>query len=150
LRLLLDLKSDLQWLDLLVGFAATIFISFVLIGFSFQSIANYGLGQTATDDVRAFEDVVYVDADATALKRVEAEASVPALYQLDKDRILNHEKSISSAFAEARKIIAASSVERKQMKWSSAEEEDLLEQLKNNIKAFFYGIISILIWKGGF
>jgi cyclic-di-AMP phosphodiesterase PgpH len=145
MRLLLDLKSDIRWLDLLIGFLAAVLISLILVGFSFQPIPDCRLGQSATEDVRAFEDAVYEDAAATALKKMDAEASVPAVYQLDRDRILNYEKNISSAFSEARKIIADSGVEQKQTKWSSATEPDLLEQLKKNIHAFPPKVLGVFL-----
>jgi cyclic-di-AMP phosphodiesterase PgpH len=136
IRLLLDLRSDLAWSDLLIGFLATAGISFVLIGFSFQNIPDYQAGQIAHEDVRAFQDAVYEDADATALKRLDAEKGIPALYQLDSDRVSNCEKNIASAFSEARSILA---------KTDAAGEPDLLNQLHSRIKAFPSSVTAILL-----
>ncbi len=134
LRLLLDLKSDLRWLDLVNGILATAAISFVLVGFSFKTIPNYQLGQIADENVRAFENAVYEDADATAIKRMETEKNIPAVYQLDSDRIFEWKKTISSAFSEARKILSKNDNDR-----------DALELLQDKIKVFPRKIAAVLL-----
>jgi cyclic-di-AMP phosphodiesterase PgpH len=145
LKLLLDLRSNLTWIDLLIGFLATAGISFVLIGFSFQTIPDYRAGQIAGEDVRAFQDAVYEDADATALKRAEAESSVPALYQLDLDRIVDREKSFSFAFSAARSILGEYGAVQQPTKLTQAAEQELLEKLQSRLKAFPPKVLAILI-----
>ena len=106
LSLIQDLRSGLSWRDASIGLLAIIIISFTLIGFRHQSIPKYEAGQIADSDVRAFQDVVYNDDDATALKRAEAEAAVPALYQIETDLIESRVKALTAAFSKARDILA--------------------------------------------
>ena len=96
--LLENLRSKLTWLDVLVGLAASILIAAILIGFRFQTIPEYKAEQIADQDVRAIQDVTYEDKAATELKRSEATARVPALYQLESDQISANLKLISEAF----------------------------------------------------
>jgi len=105
-RLLENLRSRLTWLDLLVGFCATLIISGTLMGFRHQVIPEYKAGQIADQDIRAVQDVTYEDRAATLRKRAEAEAGVPALYQLDSDVIADREKTVSAAFSRGRAVLA--------------------------------------------
>ncbi len=132
LMLLENLRSNLTWLDAFVGFCATILISVILIGFRYQVIPEYKVGQIADQDVRAGQDVIYEDSAATGLKRAEAEAGVPTLYQLDSDLISNHVKSIASAFSSARHILAESAA-TPNTKLSPAAEQELLRKLEGRV-----------------
>jgi cyclic-di-AMP phosphodiesterase PgpH len=109
LNLLRNLRSQLTWLDFFIGFCFVVCISIILIGFRYQIIPNYRLGQIADQDLRAGQDVSYEDPTATALKRAEAEAAVPSLYQLDAERIGELEKTIAAAFSRGRRILTDSS-----------------------------------------
>ncbi|MDR1728610.1 MAG: HDIG domain-containing protein [Acidobacteriota bacterium] len=136
LELLRNLRSGLGWWDLLIGFAATLGIALVLIGFRHQSIPRYEAGQFADRDVRAFQDVTYKDVAATALKQAEAQASVPAVYQIETELIDGKVQSLTSAFAEARDLLAASeavsdSGEKK------ADRDRLLEELHKKLGRVF-------------
>ena len=122
LRLIEDLRSNITWSGLLFGILATAVTSFILIGFSFQTIPDYKAGKIADEDFRAFQDAKYGDAEATALKRAEAETAVPALYHLDTDLIAGREKAIASDFSDARSILFQRGVTQQQMKLSAAEE----------------------------
>ena len=104
--LLQDLRSGLSWRDAIVGLSALIAISFILIGFRYQSIPKYEVGQIADHDIRAFQDIVYIDDETTESRRTEAEDAVPALYQLEIDLIERKIKLLSSAFSRARDIIS--------------------------------------------
>jgi cyclic-di-AMP phosphodiesterase PgpH len=136
LRLLEDLRSNITWGDLLFGILATAVIAFILVGFSFQTIPDYQAGQIADEDFRAFQDAKYEDAEATALRRAEAETGVPALYQLDTDLIADRENALASAFSEARSILSQNGVTQQQMKMSVVKEQELLDKLRSKIKAF--------------
>ncbi len=127
IRLLVDLRSGLKWIDLLVGILAAAGISFVLVGFSFQSMPDYQEGQIAHEDVRAFQDAIYEDAEATAQKRAEVQASVSAVYQLDSDRITDIERDIASDFSRARSILAEK---------SPNDEANLLSHVQSQTKTF--------------
>ena len=104
--LLENLRSKLTWVDLCVGFCATILLSIILTGFRYPVIPAYTLGQIAERDVRAAQDVTYEDVSATQTKREEAEASVPAVYEVNADLISRREKAIANAFSRARDILS--------------------------------------------
>jgi putative nucleotidyltransferase with HDIG domain len=129
LELLENLRSGLTWLDAFVGFCAIAAIAIILISFRYQVIPEYEIGQIADQEVRAVQDVVYEDRMATDLKRAEAEATVPSLYQLESDLIADHIKSIASAFSAARDILAES-VTRPS---SPMERETLLKNLDDRV-----------------
>jgi hypothetical protein len=131
-KLLENLRSRLTWLDVSAGFCATIVISIILIGFRYQTIPEYRAGQIADQDVRAVQDVTYEDGAATDLKRAEAEAGVPALYQLDSDLIAEQLRSISAAFSDARNVLADSAV-TPSTKLSPAAERELLGKLETRV-----------------
>jgi cyclic-di-AMP phosphodiesterase PgpH len=136
LGLLEDLRSNITWGDLLFGILATAVIAFVLIGFSFQTIPDYKVGQIAYEDFRAFQDAKYEDAESTALKRAEAAAGVPAVYYLDTDLIAGREKAIAAAFSEARGILSQSGATQPQTKASAVEELELFDRLRGKIRTF--------------
>jgi putative nucleotidyltransferase with HDIG domain len=136
LMLLENLRSNLTWLDFFVGLSATIIISAILIGFRFQIIPEYQVDQIADQDVRATQDVTYEDSAATNIKRAEAEESVPALYQLESDRIASSLKSISSAFAKARDILAENAVTPNK-RLTPAAEHKLVARLEAEIGNIF-------------
>jgi putative nucleotidyltransferase with HDIG domain len=127
LKLLENLRSKLTWLDVSVGFCATIVVSLILIGLRYQIIPEYEPGQIADQDVRAAQGVSYEDSAATNLRRAEASAGVPALYQLDSDLIADRIKSISAAFSEARDVLAENGVRPKTILAPAAEQELLIK-----------------------
>ena len=86
--------------------------------------------------MRAIQDVTYEDTAATAIKRSEAMARVPVLYQLETDRISEHLKSISAAFEEARKILSENDITPKK-KLSSAARREILEKLTAQVGEIF-------------
>jgi len=124
LELLENLRSGLTWVDALAGFCATAVIALILIGFRSQAIPDYEVGQIAGQEVRAAQDVFYEDRMATDLRRAEAEAAVPAVYQLETDLISGHLKSTADAFSEARDILAEAGALK-----SKARRAELLKTL---------------------
>ncbi len=144
-KLLENLRSRLTWPDVLVGFCATLFVSAILIGFRYQVIPDYKAGQIADQDVRAIQDVTYEDSAATDLKRAEAEAGVPSVYQLDTDLIAEREKTIAAAFSRAREILGQNLVnERSPL--TPTMERDLVRRLANQVgRTFPPPVIPILL-----
>jgi putative nucleotidyltransferase with HDIG domain len=130
--LLENLRSKLTWFDLLVGLATGILISAILIGFRFQTIPEYQADQIADQDVRAIQDVTYEDTAATDLKRKEAEARVPVLYQLESDRIAALMTSISEAFLKARQVLSENEIMPKKRLTASARRK-ILEELEAQV-----------------
>jgi len=135
-KLLENLRSRLTWPDVLVGFCATLFVSAILIGFRYQVIPDYKAGQIADRDVRAIQDVTYEDSAATDLKRAEAEAGVPSVYQLDTDLIAEREKTIAAAFSRAREILGQNLVNERSPLTPSMER-DLVRRLTNQVGRTF-------------
>jgi cyclic-di-AMP phosphodiesterase PgpH len=136
LKLWRNLHSEMTWVDALVGLSAIIIISLILIGFRYQIIPEYKVGQIADRDVRAVQDVTYEDRAATGIKRAEAIAGVPSLYQLDSDRIIVREKSISAAFSDARDILSENGI-APATKLVPAVEQELLKKLESRVGRIF-------------
>lgn len=132
LKLFDDLRSQLTWLDVFVGFCATVVISAVLMGFRYQVIPEYEVDQIANEDIRAGQDVIYEDTEATNLKLAEAMTAVPALYQLRSDLIADHEKIISSALSDARELLAEKGI-TSTTKLDKGLEKELLNDLEVRI-----------------
>lgn len=129
-----NIRSSLTGIDALVGLCAIIIFSVVLIGFRYQAIPEYRLGQIADQDVRAVQDVIYEDTAATNLKRAEAEAAAPVVYRLDSELIANRQQGISSAFSTARSILARYSVQPG-VPIPQAVEKTILYELETQVGA---------------
>jgi cyclic-di-AMP phosphodiesterase PgpH len=144
MKLLENLRSKLTWRDVLVGFCATAAISIILIGFHYQTIPEYEVGQIADRDLRTTQDVTYEDRAATNLRRAEAEAGVPVLYQLESDLIAARVNAIAAAFSDARDLKSeyASALDAQ----SPVNERELLKKLETRVgRAFSARILPILI-----
>ncbi len=131
-KLLENLRSQLTWLDVLVGFGATVVIAAALVGFHYQAIPDFKPGEIADQDVRAMQDVTYEDTAATDQKREAARAAVPALYQLDSDLVSSREAEISKAFAAAREILAQRRFPA-QGEVSDSREVEILKELQAKV-----------------
>ena len=101
------LKSQLTWADLAFGTAAAMLIAGLLIGFRFQALPEYKIGDIASQDVRAPQDVIYEDKQATANRREAARDRIPALYELELYRIADLQKQMDVAFTAARQVLSA-------------------------------------------
>src|SRR5437867_426603 len=112
-RLLENLRSQLTWLDLLVGAGGIITISLLMVGFRYQAVPDYKPADIAREDVRAFHDITYEDSVATERKREAAKALIPAVYDLDTELIANREAEISKLFAAGRKAFFEKSTQAK-------------------------------------
>jgi putative nucleotidyltransferase with HDIG domain len=135
LRLLKSLRSNLTWRDVIVGFCITAVISAILVGFRHQNIPEFKEGQTANQDIRASKDAQYIDTEATAQKRAEAENRVPFVYQLDQNRVTEIKSAVSRVFYDARKLLEEKGVLQRQ-RLSSQETRELLNDLKDYVGDF--------------
>ncbi len=129
LELLENLRSQLTGLDVLVGFSAAVIIAAILMGFRYQVIPEYALDSIANEDIRAVQDVLYEDREATDRKLAEAMASVPALYELHSDLIAAHAKTIRKALSDAREVLAEREITPK-TKLTAELEQILLRELE--------------------
>ena len=101
------LKSQLTWKDLSFGVAASMLIAGLLLGFRFQALPEYKIGDIANQQVIAPQDVLYEEKQATAERREAARDRTPALYELEVNRIADLEKRIELAFSAARQMLSA-------------------------------------------
>ncbi len=130
--LLENLRSKLTWLDVLVGFCAAVVISAVLTGFRYRVVPEYEVDQIANEDIRAGQDVIYEDTEATSFKVAEAVGGVSALYELRSDLIADREKVIRRALSDARELLAEKGITSK-TKLTAALQKDLSIQLADRI-----------------
>jgi hypothetical protein len=100
------LRSQLTWKDLIIGVGAAVLIATMVRGFQLQTLPEYKVGDIASADVRASQDFLYEDEQATASLREAARERTPALYVLDVELIANQEMRIAQAFATARQILS--------------------------------------------
>jgi putative nucleotidyltransferase with HDIG domain len=105
-----NLRSQITWLDLSIGAGACLAISFTLLGFRYQSIPDYKVGDIAGQDIRAIHDFVYEDSAATQRKRDAARSGISALYDFNTRLITNRENEIRTAFETARQVMAEEGV----------------------------------------
>jgi len=108
-----ELKSQLKWPDLALGAAAAILIAGLLLGFRFQALPEYKIGDIASQDIRAPQEVIYEDKQATANRREAARDRTPALYELEANRIADLESRIGLAFTAARQVLSAQRIPHK-------------------------------------
>ncbi len=145
LKLLANVRSQLTWLDLLVGLAAAIIISLLLVGFRYQAIPNYPVGSIAAQDIRAMQNLTYEDAEATAQKRAAVRAGIPIIYDLDTQRINAREAEISRLFAEARGQLSRLEASPKSRR-GDERRPDPRTELERGLSAAFGGeVLSVLL-----
>ena len=105
-----NLRSQLTWRDLLVGFVVSAVLTILLLGSHYQSIPNYKTGDIARETVRAPQDMVYQDRAATAQEREIARERTPAVYDFDGVLTARIESDIKQAFDMGRNFLAENQV----------------------------------------
>jgi putative nucleotidyltransferase with HDIG domain len=101
-----NLRCGLTWPDVFVGAVVTFVISALLVGFRYQSIPDFKVGEIANQEVRALQDFAYEDTQATEQKKAAVQASIPVVYDLRTDLIASLEKDISRNFSVSRAALA--------------------------------------------
>src|SRR5688572_1750971 len=134
MRLLDNLRSQLGWWEVLVGLVAIAAISFLVLDIRYQSIPTYKVGEIATVDVRAFQDLTFEDAAETAKKQEIVRQSVPAVYDVFSEILATRESEINKAFETARQLLSARQVPGKGS-LSRSEEAELLLPLAEILRA---------------
>lgn len=132
-RFLDNLRSQLGWWEVLVGVGAVAAISFLVLDIRYQSIPTYKVGEIATVDVRAFQDLAFEDTAETAKKQEIARQSVPALYDVFSDILVTRESEINKAFETARQLLSASQAPVKGS-LSRNQEAELLRLLAESLR----------------
>ena len=100
-----NLRCRLTWVDVLTGIGLSVVIAVLLTGLRFQRIPDYRVGTIAPHEVRAPQNVVYEDVEATQQRRAAAMAAVPAVYELDWQMIDAREQDVARYFAAARALL---------------------------------------------
>jgi putative nucleotidyltransferase with HDIG domain len=131
-RTLQGLKNQLKWPDLLIGAAAAILIAGLLLGFKFQAIPEYKIGDIASQHIIAPQEILYEDKQKTANRRDAARDKTPALYELDTSRFVDLEEKMHLAFTAARQVLSAQRLPSKG-RLSRAQQKMILELLKEEI-----------------
>jgi putative nucleotidyltransferase with HDIG domain len=127
-----NFRATLTWVDVLIGMGSCLVISLLLVGFRFQTIPELKVGEIANQEVRALQDVTYIDQVATEQKRQDAIAAIPAVYEMDTALIVGRLAELSKAFSLARAILAQSNLPAEGA-LSGTRREQLLEQLERDI-----------------
>jgi cyclic-di-AMP phosphodiesterase PgpH len=133
-KLLESIRADLTWLDLLVGVAAGLIISGLLVGFRYQSIPDLKVGSIANQDVRALQDVTYIDRAATEQRAQAARTAIPAIYELDTNLISGREAELSKAFSASRDLLGRKKIPPKG-ELRRIEEQQILQELEREVGA---------------
>jgi hypothetical protein len=127
-----NFRATLTWFDVLIGTGSCLVISLLLIGFRFQTIPEFKVGEIANQEVRALQDVTYVDQAATEQKRQEARAAIPAVYEMNLALIAGRLAELNKAFSMARGILAQNNIPA-QGAISRSDREKVLEQLEHDV-----------------
>jgi putative nucleotidyltransferase with HDIG domain len=93
-------------LQLFVGFGFCLLITLLLMGYQFQSIPDYKVGDVADRTIEAPHDSPVEDPDATREKREKILALVPAVFNVDLRVNQRIESELRGDFARARDIVA--------------------------------------------
>lgn len=145
LDLIQNLRTGLTGWDILTGFCAAVVFSIILIGVHFQTIPEYEEGQIADQDIRVDQDVSYIDQAATNLRRAETEIAIPAVYQLEAGLISGNVQSISSAFSDARDILAESETDANSRTKHNGSKDLIAKLKKQTGEVFPENILQVLL-----
>lgn len=127
-----NLRSQLTWRDTLTGLAAAVVFSLLLIIFRYPTVPNYQPGDIATEEVRAQQDVTYIDKAAMEEERRKARDRSQAVYEFDGALVEKIGRDLGQAFATARNILAEHKVPPKGP-ISQAEKAELLSELESSV-----------------
>jgi cyclic-di-AMP phosphodiesterase PgpH len=98
--------AQLTVLQFLIGVGIALVITFLLMGYQFQRLPQYNIGDIADRTIEAPQDFHVEDQEATLLKKQEALKAVPAVFDVDL-RVNNRvEAEIRRTFAASRQLIA--------------------------------------------
>jgi hypothetical protein len=125
-------ESRVPKLDLFLVAAAALLISGLLLGFKLQGIPEYGIGDIASQQVTAPQEVIYEDKEATASRREAARERTPAVYEFEAIRIADLEKKIQLVFAAARQVLSAQQIPAKG-RLTRTQRKVALESLKKEV-----------------
>ena len=125
--------------QILLGLGTALVVASLVLGYDFRRIPDYELGGIADRDIVAPHDFTVMDADATAQKREESLATVPAVFDLDMAINSRLESVLRSNFAEARRAIAQLREElglKDDETFAEEDRDQLLQQLRQTLPIF--------------
>lgn len=125
-------ESRVPKLGLFLGVAAALLISGLLLGFKLQGIPEYRIGDIASQQVIAPQEVIYEDKEATANRREAARERTPAIYEFEALRIAALEEKIRLAFAAARQVLSAQRIPAKG-RLTRTQRKAALESLEKEV-----------------
>jgi cyclic-di-AMP phosphodiesterase PgpH len=98
--------AQLTILQFLIGVGVALVVTFLLMGYQFQRLPQFSIGDIADRTIEAPQDFHVEDQEATLAKKQEALKAVPAVFDVDL-RINNRvEAEIRRTFAASRQLIA--------------------------------------------
>lgn len=100
---LLEWDRDVQWSVLF--WVTVLLITYILIPFRQPRNADYQVGDIAKSDIKASKSILVVDEASTQARRLEAEASVLAVYDFDRKQDLETTNKIKLFFQKMRNLI---------------------------------------------
>jgi putative nucleotidyltransferase with HDIG domain len=145
MRLLENLRSQLTWLDLLPGLLAAAAIAGVLIGFRYQSVPTYKVGEIAAQDIRAHQDVLFADPIETEKRREAVRSTIPVVYDHDTRRVAQLDRRIGSLFESGRRLLAARHTPRSEGVSREEARELARELAKESEETFPEDVLLVLI-----
>ena len=98
--------GQLTLLEVLTGAGICLLITLLLVGYQFQTIPDYNVGDIADQTIEAPHDLEVEDPQATAEQQQRVKATVPAVFELDLRVNRRVESEIRSAFGLARQLIS--------------------------------------------
>ncbi|MBI4446159.1 MAG: HDIG domain-containing protein [Acidobacteria bacterium] len=101
-RLWEALYAELSPLELLLGLVFTIIVASLLVGYQFESLPDYKIGDIADRNIEASYNFTVEDTEATLRKEQETLEAVPGIFNLDLRINSRIEGELRAAFAEGR------------------------------------------------
>ena len=101
-----DRVAPLTLLEILIGIGIALAVTSLLVGFEFQSIPDYQIGDIADRTIEAPRDFTVEDQEATFQAREAIRETVPVIFDLDLRVNSLTTAELRGAFTEARRLIA--------------------------------------------
>jgi putative nucleotidyltransferase with HDIG domain len=127
-----NIRCQLTGRDALTGLAAAFVLSLLFVIFRYPSVPEFQPGDIATEEVRAQQDVIYLDQAAMEEERRKARESSPAIYDFYGALAERIQRSLSQAFVTARNILAEKKTAPKGP-LGAAEKAELLAELESSL-----------------
>ena len=101
-----SLAARFMLFETLIGIGIALAVTSLLVGFEFQSIPDYQIGDIADRTIEASRDFTIEDREATLQGREEIRETVPVIFDLDLRVNSRTTAELRGAFTEARRLIA--------------------------------------------